>query len=320
MSAEDRVIDTWTRVAECFVSARGAQPRLLRDARQNVLLSGGGSMGFYHVGVIAYLLAALRADAGQTAVHHIHGTSVGALMGVLLALLLARPERSIDEMLDCVYSRLRVETVRARGYIIEAWCTLLREMLPEDIHEICSNRLFVNFWVLDSLLPWRARTEVVSHFVSKEHLIATVHASMSIPFLSIPGPWTTYFCPVRRCALRTMDGVFVPRPRDADVHTLVVNVMRHPYPFAYRLHLCEPSYDAMVLQGLRDADAFLAEQQQQQQPTRHVRQRFDAAAPRTIYYLRPSQETKTNSAMSPRLLVVVVPCTLFALALSHIIS
>ena len=236
----------WTTFCDTIVN-----DTRIKFPAQNIAFTGGGMAAFFQTGFIGYLLA-LRDHRRN--IRRIYGTSAGSLASVMFALMLNDPTVTIDHFLQCVAARLQEECVKEQGYLVNAWCTILRELLPENIHEYCTDRVFINILVLEK---FRFKAKVISRYASKEHVIDVVRTSMSIPILTIPGLWARYTCPFEKKSFMAFDGIALPRVQTA-APTLVVDIYKHTYPTWKRLHIFEKSYDFMVMDGIKEAGAFFA--------------------------------------------------------------
>ena len=241
---------------------------LFSQQRLHVVFSGGGIVGLYQLGVIVYIMyrhhrrAARRANSPASV--RIQGTSVGCISAIFLALMLSESseqssrEFTIEKFMDFVKDNFEREYTRENNNIANALRNVLRELLPENVHEICTDKVFITLNVFQN---FRFRNKVVSRFFSKEHLIDVVHSSTSIHFLTIPWFWKTYHCPFEGRSYAVVDGILnakLPPISELTDTTLHVNIIMHSYPFVKRLHLFEKSYDFMVVDGIKDAKAFFA--------------------------------------------------------------
>lgn len=230
----------------------GGDSILTHIPKLDVVFSGGGISGMYQLGVIAYLSSHLK----PTQIDRHYGTSVGSASAVFSALMAADPSFSIDKVMEYINAKFKDEFNRENSYIINAWRNMQRDLLPENIHEICTDKVFITITVIEN---FRLKHKVISRFFSKEHLLDVVHTSMSIPFLTIPGLWKSYYCPFDKHTFKAVDGVFnaaASAHRRNNHPTLFVNVVWHNYPFVKRLHLFETSYDSFVVDGMRDVNLF----------------------------------------------------------------
>ncbi|XP_033646204.1 1-acylglycerol-3-phosphate O-acyltransferase Pnpla3-like [Asterias rubens] len=137
--------------------------------------SGCGFLGIYHIGV-----ASCFKEHAPNVIRNVSGASAGVLVGCCLV-------AGVDfgKITDNVL-RL-VQKARARllgpfhpffdlhGYINEG----LHKVLPENIHELASGRLFVSLTRV-----WDKTNTIVSEFKSKEEVIQAVLCSAFVPFYS----------------------------------------------------------------------------------------------------------------------------------------
>ena len=234
--------------------------------RLDVVFSGGGMAGLYQLGVVAYMASLIQAGVWSASrVGRIYGTSAGCLSSIFLALVLSDPSSSsdsagcsVDRIMKHVNANLHHEYAREGRSIVRAWINILGALLPENVHEICSHKVFITINVFDR---FRFKNKVVSRFASKEHLLDVVHTSMALPWLTIPGLWKTYVCPFEGRSYAAVDGLFNAAPVGAPTPTttLFVNILVHKYPFVKRLHIFEyERYDWLVIEGIQAAKSVFS--------------------------------------------------------------
>lgn len=225
---------------------------------QNVMFVSGALGGLYQMGVTAYLSAVLVNET-KNATHkikNIYGTSAGAVSGPILAYLLnvEKPTAKMDEWIQLINTKLHAECQREDGHIIRAWINLLDEFFPENIHEFCSDKVFITMTVFEN---YRASKKVVHKYLSKQHLLHVISTAMSIPFITIPTTHVIYKCPFENRDFHAVDGITIAPIVENDYPTLYVNIFRHFYPFFKRLHtFWTQNYDFLVINGIQDAHVF----------------------------------------------------------------
>jgi hypothetical protein len=128
-------------------------------------LSACGMRALFYWGVYSELIR----QPGLV-VDRIYGRSSGAIVGAYIFSGLPMDE------LDAVYER--VQHYNQTLYIVDSWCRVLYETLPDNAYELCSNRLFVSSAFL-GCLPY-----TTSVFRDNVHLVETLRASGSIPFVT----------------------------------------------------------------------------------------------------------------------------------------
>ena len=261
----------WSVLTDALVKERnGLFPNLLR-CRQNICLSGGGVVGFYETGVLCYLQSLISSTIVTTNnFHHIYGTSAGAFAAVFLAYILNEPnnkwiiDKFMEKVDDIFFSRKPTTTTKRRACYY--FRKLLEELLPENINEYCTDRVFIKIYVFEN---FQFREKIISQYASKAHVIDAVYASMAIPLLSIPYMWHSYYCPYENKYFMAFDGLF-PTIVDLSYPTLNVNIMLHTYPMWKRINVFENSYDFLVMEGIMDMDRFLQQQQEEEEDKEYV--------------------------------------------------
>lgn len=146
--------------------------------KTHISFAGGAVVSFFNVGVASWMIKNVDRDE----ISLVHGVSGGALCG---AWLLCAPDAQsfhfttnqyIEEW-DAQIERMggHLALGRSLGY----HRSLLERCLPEDAHEVCSNRLSIALTNLQT-----RRVETVSFFESRDYLIDVLIASMTIPMVN----------------------------------------------------------------------------------------------------------------------------------------
>ncbi|KAK9841996.1 hypothetical protein WJX81_003246 [Elliptochloris bilobata] len=144
----------------------------LRDSssRLGFGFSAGGLLFPYYIGVVGKLTS-LRIMTPDTPVA---GASAGSLIAACHHAGLT--EQQVTEACWVLCDNCRRNGTRGRlGRVLERF---LHDLLPEDVHERCSDRTFV---AVTQLWP-RPRGKLISSFESKEDLIACLLTSCHIPW------------------------------------------------------------------------------------------------------------------------------------------
>ena len=173
--------------------------------------SGGGFLLPYHLACIRALKEiSLIGNEGHC--QQVGGASAGSLAAAVVAcsLDLNVVDRAVDEMTD--ECRKNGTWGKLGGCLREK----LEELLPEDAHLRCNGRLHV---AVTKVKPWGAlRSKRVTHYESRDDLIAALLASCHLPILST-GSLTTSFR-----GRRVVDGGFtdvMPVMRDTCANHVV---------------------------------------------------------------------------------------------------
>ena len=210
-------------------------------AEMDMVMSGGGFLGYYLVGVDR-VLRKLRQENKLLVVRY-SGTSVGALASVAMVCNLG------DHMIQ-LYDHLQGTPdffPKIRDYF--------QRILPEDAYLQCTGRVFIaisrlEFWW--GFLPL-LRPMVVSSFESNHDLIEACMASCSVPYFvssQLFYPYRGHLC---------MDGFFTrnlnflsgsSRPQ------LVVRLHRIPSSWRSILNPYENTVWPLIVQGAMETELF----------------------------------------------------------------
>ncbi|KII66618.1 Patatin-like phospholipase domain-containing protein 3 [Thelohanellus kitauei] len=145
------------------------------DYPLSLCFSGCGFLISYYIGVISCFRE--RAPHFISNIHRIYGSSGGALAGVTII-----AGFSTERMLKATSGLLFYVTSKKFGLIdpflkLETYLRgVLRDELPEDIHRLCTNRLFINLTHFRSFKP-----KLVSEYHTKEDLIDAIICSCYVP-------------------------------------------------------------------------------------------------------------------------------------------
>jgi len=125
-------------------------------------------------------------------IDRIYGRSSGAILGACFFCL--SPDRFQD-----IYHR--VQHYQKTRYIVDRWCRVLEDLLPPNAFTLCTHRLFVTSTRLGCI------PSTISVFRDNTHLLETLRASGSIPFITtrlrvdcrFDGAFLDCFYPYVRC-------------------------------------------------------------------------------------------------------------------------
>jgi hypothetical protein len=138
----------------------------------DVLITGGG-IKIYYFG----LLAKYVKERMNLNINRVTATSSGAIAAVCLFFKI-----DIDEGLK-TYEEMYNHSKTT--YIAEKWQKFFEEHLPENAHEICSNKLFIKAHKINTTWPF-IHPVIYNTYESKHDLISIVIGSCTIPLITYP--------------------------------------------------------------------------------------------------------------------------------------
>ena len=160
------------------VSAHTCAAPCEHKGKNHISFAGGAVVSFFNVGVASWMIK----NVDREELSQVYGVSGGALCG---AWLLCAPDAQsfhfttnqyIAEW-DAQIERMGGRLALARSLAYHR--SLLERCLPENAHELCSNRLSI------ALTNLQTRSlETVSFFESRDYLIDILIASMTIPMVN----------------------------------------------------------------------------------------------------------------------------------------
>lgn len=218
----------------------------------NIAFSGGGMAGLYQSGVSKYLIELYRdkkIDIGK-----IYGTSAGSFSGVMLIYAMINPNFNYNNFIDIIHTDFKTEYKKQYCRGLPAWITIIGQILPDDIHIACSNKLHVGIMVKEGN---EIIQKTITQFNSKQDVLNAIYVSASIPIISIWSAYTLYNCPSTKTSYPAIDGFFTPPIDCSDCETLYVNILKYNYSYFKRVFYCEKSYFFMLDDGYNHASDVL---------------------------------------------------------------
>jgi hypothetical protein len=146
--------------------------------KTHISFAGGAVVSFFNVGVASWMIKNVDRDE----ISLVHGVSGGALCGAWL--LCAPDAQSFHFTTNQYIAEWDAQVERMGGHLalgrsLAYHRSLLERSLPENAHELCSNRLSIALTNLRT-----RRIETVSFFESRDYLIDVLIASMTIPMVN----------------------------------------------------------------------------------------------------------------------------------------
>ena len=225
----------------------------------NLILGAGGLAGYYSAGVAGYIISLVL--NGKIKINHIYGTSCGAIIGVLLIHTLKYKNFGIDQSMNYSNNELRLMYKNNNIKISDAYKKLLEDTLTDDIHELCTDKFFVNFHIWTK---YGLQHRCISKYTSKEHLINCVIASASVPYLSINSFCTKYICPFESITYMAFDGCTFNKNmlKDTKYQTIYVDITSYNYDVIKRLIPIDSCIEKHAINGIYDMYYLLTEKKQ----------------------------------------------------------
>ncbi|NBN98615.1 MAG: hypothetical protein EBV19_05155, partial [Flavobacteriia bacterium] len=137
----------------------------------DIIVSVGGFYGFFMIGIDKILKKLQKVN--KIHIQRYSGSSVGAICSVLMACNIP------GEVVIQIYNNLKF----SKNYFAKLRSQLL-EILPDNAHEICSDRVFIH--MTRYRFPFRFDHVVVSTFMDKMDLVDAMMASSSMPYFINP--------------------------------------------------------------------------------------------------------------------------------------
>jgi len=205
------------------------------------ILSGGGLKGYYLFGAIIILRKMI--DNNQIEIRNFICVSVGAMAAVFLLSGI-----SIHKMRN-IYEFAKQNN---KYDLNKLTLKILNELLPDNIHELCNNKLKI---IVSKLELKNMKEEVITKFKSKEHLLNIIHATSCIPYFTSKNMRgvkignNTYY-----------DGAFtnnLPIINDNDMSQLVFHTINVDYRYKNTFNLNDKYPELLILKGVIEMETFL---------------------------------------------------------------
>lgn len=183
----------------------------------NLSLAGCGFLGIYHAGVAS----CFKEYAPNVLVHKISGTSAGALAAASLICGCSMGQVTSDILKIAISARkYTLGPFNPKFSIVRVLRERLDQILPENAHVICTDRLFVSVTRVSD-----GQNVILSHFDSKEELIQALLCSSYIPIFS-------GIVPEKFRGVRYIDGCYSNNLPILDENTVTVS------PFCGESDIC----------------------------------------------------------------------------------
>lgn len=225
----------------------------------NLIFGAGGLAGYYSVGIAGYINSLVLNKKIQ--INNIYGTSCGALISVVLIQSFKYRNFGMDESLNYSNNELKLMYKNSNMKITDSYRKLLEDILTDDIHELCTDKLFINFYVLTK---YGLQQRCISKYTSKQHVINCVVASASIPYISINSFCTKYLCPFESTTYMAFDGIKFNKNmlKDTKYQTIYVNISSYNYDIIKRMIPIDNCIEKHVINGIYDMYYLLTEKKQ----------------------------------------------------------
>lgn len=207
----------------------------------DLVFSGGGLKGFYHIGICKILK--YHEFNKNIKIRYIIGTSTGALSAVMYAC-------NID--LNIWYNSYYVikDNINKMD-MVSIIVKILKEHLPNDAYKRCSNRVKIS---LSNLTFLGFHEELIDNFDSNEHLISVLSAAIRIPYVT-----SNIFLPENIKNKFYYDGFFVriiPIIYNNDLPQLLINTHLTNYSNNLSLSPQDSFIELLSLRGMYESNKF----------------------------------------------------------------
>lgn len=207
----------------------------------DLVLSGGGFKGYYHVGLCKILKN--FESKNKIKIRYIIGTSTGAISAIIYACNI-----DYNKWIESFYKiKENIHKTDLHRTVIE----ILKDELPSNAHELCNGKIKIT---TSKLTLFGFIEEIHDNFISKEHLISVLSASIKIPYLtsnSIFGePLNNYY---------HYDGFFTrvsPIQYNNDIPQLLVKTYIANYSSSLSLKPVDSHIELLSLRGLYESKKF----------------------------------------------------------------
>ncbi len=208
------------------------------------LFDSGGCRGYYFCAIVHYLLHGKRYRVVESA-----GASAGA--GAALAVMSGV---DIPRYIVMYHDYLQPRVLQHGLSILDAFSEIVDELLPEDAHRRCNNRVHIAAHEVVSFRDGGMKHATLSEFHTREELKQACRCSMAIPALTMRESSQMFR------GREYLDGVVAHIPKPVTRPRLFFNLSRIEYVFAWKLSPQDPNIGRLVLQAMNDWEYFLKRQ------------------------------------------------------------
>jgi len=208
----------------------------------DLVISGGGFSGYYHVGFF-YLLKNLIRD-NKIKIRNIYATSAGVLSSVCFLCGI-----SVYDWFNTYYKTKKLYNTDTD--INSSVKKVIRELLPKNAHTICNKKLNI---VLSKLNYYKLKCVIINEFNSFEHLLNIIDASINIPFIL-----SSNYEGVIIDGSRYYDGGLTnntPIIYNNDLPQLVLKTHEIDYPITKKFWLNDPYLELLIIRGAIESFDF----------------------------------------------------------------
>jgi predicted patatin/cPLA2 family phospholipase len=209
----------------------------------DLVISGGGFCGYYHVGFFYLLKKLIRDD--KIEIRNIYSTSAGVLSSVCYLC-----EISVYDWFNTYYKTKEICDIDIHSSVKK----VIRELLPKNAHKICNKKLNI---VLSKLNYYKLECEIINEFNSFEHLLDIIDASINIPFIL-----SSKYEGVIIDGSRYYDGGLTnntPIIYNNDLPQLVLKTHEIDYPITKKFWLNDPYLELLITRGAIESFDFFTD-------------------------------------------------------------
>lgn len=211
----------------------------------DLVLSGGGFKGYYHLGLCKILKHFELKN--KIKIRHIIGTSTGAISAIIYACNI-----NYHKWIESFY---KIKENIHKSDLHQTVIEIMREELPPNAHELCNGKIKIT---TSKLTFFGFVEEIHDNFISKDHLISVLSASIKIPYLtsnSIFGELLNNYY--------HYDGFFTrvsPIQYNHDIPQLLIKTYVANYPSSLSLKPVDSHIELLSLRGLYESKKFFKHQ------------------------------------------------------------
>ena len=208
----------------------------------DLILSGGGLKGFYHVGMCKILQEYEKNN--EIKIRYIIGTSTGALTAVIYACNL-----DYNSWIESYYT---IKKYINQSDLHRIVINILRDKLPENAYQLCNGKVKIS---LSRITIFGFYEEMIDTFHSNEHLLKVLSGAIKVPYVT-----SNTFWPEKINNNYYYDAYFVrmtPIIYNNDLPQLLIKTHLINYSNRLSLNPNDSFIELLSLRGLYESKKFL---------------------------------------------------------------
>lgn len=214
-----------------------------------IIITGGGISAYYSTGVYAYL-------KHLSQIYNIEIVATSSVSsGAHSCSFIMNKDTDYMTWLNTYYDLQ--ESHKKGKYVVESAVSCLNKLVPDNIHELCNDKMFITTTKLTLFGP---KWTIHSKYKNKEDFIKKIIASSSIPYI------TTKYSYAKIDNEIHVDGLlpynFTNKEHQDGIPILYINLFALNYPILHMINPKDRCIEELMIRGVRDMHLLLTKNKQ----------------------------------------------------------